>query len=131
MENISDFIKGQYVSPAFDLQKQYATYSGILKNAVEGKVVTRFPPEPSGYLHIGHCKAALLNFHYATMYKGNDDFKLGGMVMRFDDTNPTKQKNEYVEAILEDVKALGITYSKLTYTSDSFDIIFEYLRSLL
>ena len=120
----TEFIKQAIFSPTFDLQKQYATYTGILKNAVEGKVVTRFPPEPSGYLHIGHCKAALLNYHYAKMYKGN-------MILRFDDTNPTKEKNEYVEAIIEDLKTLGINYSRLTYTSDYFPKIFELLRGLI
>lgn len=53
------------------------------------------------------------------------------MILRFDDTNPTKEKNEFVESILEDVKTLGITYSKLTYTSDYFDQLFELLRGLI
>lgn len=124
MAETKDFIKGEIFSPEFDLQKQYAKYTGILKGAEEGKVVTRFPPEPSGYLHIGHVKAALLNYHYAKMYKGE-------MILRFDDTNPSKEKHEFVEAIFEDLNTLGVKYSKVTYTSDYFDVIFDYARDLI
>lgn len=124
MAETKEFIKGEIFSPDFDLQKQYAKYTGILKGAEEGKVRTRFPPEPSGYLHIGHVKAALLNYHYAKMYKGE-------MILRFDDTNPSKEKHEFVQAIFEDLNTLGVKYSKVTYTSDYFDVIFDYARDLI
>lgn len=124
MAETKDFIKGEIFSPEFDLEKQYAKYHGVLKGAEEGKVRTRFPPEPSGYLHIGHVKAALINYHYAKIYKGD-------MVLRFDDTNPSKEKHEFVEAIFEDLKTLGVSYSKVTYTSDYFDIIFDHARDLI
>lgn len=86
-----------------------------MKGAKKGEVVTRFPPEPSGYLHIGHVKAAIINYHYSKIYDGK-------MVMRFDDTNPSKEKGEYVDSILEDVKTLGITWDKFSYTSDYFEL---------
>lgn len=124
MAATKQFIKGELFSPQFDLEKQYAKYEGVLKGAEVGKVRTRFPPEPSGYLHIGHVKAALLNYHYAKMYKGE-------MILRFDDTNPSKEKHEFVESILEDLHTLGVSYAKLTYTSDYFDVIFEYGRTLI
>ncbi|KAI7845298.1 hypothetical protein COHA_001141 [Chlorella ohadii] len=84
-----------------------------LPNTEMGKVVTRFPPEPSGYLHIGHAKAALLNQHFAGMYKGK-------LIVRFDDTNPSKEKDEYVENIIADMKRLGLPCDAITYTSDYF-----------
>lgn len=89
-----------------------------LKDAVKGQVVVRFPPEASGFLHIGHAKAALLNYHYKTIYDGK-------FIMRFDDTNPEKEKEDYEEAILNDVRSLGIKWDHFSYTSDHFDLLIE------
>ncbi|KAF9281767.1 hypothetical protein BGZ68_006438 [Mortierella alpina] len=95
-----------------------------LIDAEMGKVVTRFPPEPSGYLHIGHAKAALLNKYFADQYKGR-------LIVRFDDTNPTKEKAEYEHSIKEDLLLIGIDSSVVTYTSDYFDKIYEYALQLI
>ena len=85
-----------------------------------GRVHTRFPPEPNGYLHIGHAKSICLNFGVAA------DF--GGLCnLRFDDTNPTKEDVEYVEAIQEDVRWLGFDWDdRLYYASDYFEALYQY-----
>ncbi|RMZ57589.1 hypothetical protein APUTEX25_001789 [Auxenochlorella protothecoides] len=95
-----------------------------LENAEMGKVVTRFPPEPSGYLHIGHAKAALINQHIADMYKGR-------MLVRFDDTNPSKEKDEYTQSIIADMQRLGLRYAGITYTSDYFEQLAECARRMI
>jgi glutamyl-tRNA synthetase len=84
----------------------------------EKGVVTRFPPEPSGYLHIGHAKAAILNQYFAEHYKGK-------LIIRFDDTNPTKERQEFQDSILEDLRLLGIHGDIVTYTSDHFDRLYD------
>lgn len=95
-----------------------------LQGAVDGEVCTRFPPEPSGYLHIGHVKAIMLNNAMARKYKGK-------LIVRFDDTNPSKEKDEFVENILADLKRLEVTPDKITYTSDSFDLIRQYAITMV
>ena len=85
----------------------------------EGKVHTRFPPEPNGYLHIGHAKSICLNFGIAEQY--------GGLCnLRFDDTNPAKEEQEYIDAITEDVRWLGYDWGdRLYFASDYFDELYE------
>lgn len=103
----------------------YANYKKkALKNAEEGKVVTRFPPEPSGFLHVGHVKAAMLNFHYAKMFGGR-------MLLRFDDTNPQAEKEEFVENIKRDLKTLNIVPDAVSHTSDHFDQLIELMKKLI
>jgi glutaminyl-tRNA synthetase len=97
----------------------------IRTNKYGGRVHTRFPPEPNGYLHIGHAKAICLNFSIAKEF--------GGLCnLRFDDTNPTKEQAEYIESIIEDVKWLGFDWEdRLFYASDYFDKLYEYAVQLI
>ena len=87
-----------------------------LAEGVNTRVQTRFPPEPNGYLHIGHAKAICINFATAEKYKGICN-------LRFDDTNPSKEEVEYVDSIMEDIKWLGFEWDNLYYASDYFDVI--------
>lgn len=90
-----------------------------------GKVVTRFPPEPNGYLHIGHAKSICLNFGLAKQYNGITH-------LRFDDTNPEKEEVEYIESIMEDVKWLGFDWKdKLFYASDYFEKLYDFALVLI
>ncbi|TIH15675.1 glutamine--tRNA ligase/YqeY domain fusion protein [Marinifilum sp. JC120] len=91
----------------------------------EGRVATRFPPEPNGYLHIGHAKSICLNFGLARDYNGTCN-------LRFDDTNPVKEDTEYVESIEKDVRWLGFDWEgRLHYSSDYFDKLYEYAVKLI
>ncbi len=87
-------------------------------------VRTRLPPEPNGYLHIGHCKAFLIDYYTAKAFNGE-------LYLRFDDTNPAKEETEYVEAIKEDARWLGIEWVKETYASDYFDRLYEWAVRLV
>ncbi len=92
---------------------------GDLASGKTTKVITRFPPEPNGYLHIGHAKSILLNYGLAVKYNGQFN-------LRFDDTNPTKEKVEYVDSIIEDVKWLGAEFEdRIFYASDYFEAMYE------
>jgi len=94
------------------------------KNKNNGKVATRFPPEPNGYLHIGHSKSICLNFGIARDYQGTCN-------LRFDDTNPAKEDIEYVDSIKEDVKWLGFDWSNLHFASDYFDQLYDYAVQMI
>jgi len=97
----------------------------LQNNKNDGRVQTRFPPEPNGYLHIGHAKAICLNFGLAQEFGGRCN-------LRFDDTNPVKEEDEYVNAIEEDVRWLGFDWEKKTfYASDYFEQMYEYAMQLI
>ena len=87
-------------------------------------MVTRFPPEPSGYLHIGHAKAVLLNDYYARRYQGK-------LILRFDDTNPSKEKEEFQDSIVADLAKLEVKPDMVTYTSDYFEVTLGYAKWMI
>ncbi|HUF17268.1 MAG TPA: glutamine--tRNA ligase/YqeY domain fusion protein [Thermoanaerobaculia bacterium] len=96
-----------------------------LRNGKHSVVVTRFPPEPNGYLHIGHAKSICLNFGVAVDYKGRCN-------LRFDDTNPVREEAEYAEAIMRDVRWLGFEWGEdLYHASDYFEQLYEYAEHLI
>ena len=87
-------------------------------------VRTRLPPEPNGYLHIGHVKAFMIDYLVAKEFNGE-------LILRFDDTNPTKEETEFVDAIIEDARWLGIEWKEITYASDYFDRLYEWAQKLV
>lgn len=89
-----------------------------LESGKHKEIITRFPPEPNGYLHIGHAKSILLNFGLAAEFKGKTN-------LRFDDTNPVKEDTEYVESIKEDVEWLGVKWANLLFASDYFEEMYN------
>ncbi|TZF86494.1 glutamine--tRNA ligase/YqeY domain fusion protein (plasmid) [Pedobacter sp. BS3] len=96
----------------------------IRANKNGGAVLTRFPPEPNGYLHIGHAKSICLNFGIAQRYNGKTN-------LRFDDTNPVTEDTEYVESIKEDIKWLGFEWANEFYASDYFDTLYDFAVKLI
>jgi len=95
-----------------------------LPNVRKEMVVTRFPPEPNGYLHIGHAKAAVIDKTYAQMYNGK-------MMLRFDDTNPVKERLEYYDAIREDLNWLGIKFDSEKNSSDDMELFYRYAEKII
>src|SRR5215510_8054353 len=96
----------------------------IKSNKYGGQVQTRFPPEPNGYLHIGHAKAICLDFGLPDEFGGKTN-------LRFDDTNPQKEETEYVESIMADVRWLGFHWDGLFYASDYFQQLYEWAVQLI
>ena len=95
-----------------------------LKSGKVDSILTRFPPEPNGYLHLGHAKSICINFGLAQKYGGKTN-------LRFDDTNPTKEDTEYVDSIKEDIQWLGFQWDKEKYASDYFDQLYEWAEELI
>ena len=95
-----------------------------LKSGKYESILTRFPPEPNGYLHLGHAKSLCINFGLAQKYGGKTN-------LRYDDTNPVKEDVEYVDSIKEDIKWLGFQWEKECYASDYFDQLYEWAEDMI
>ena len=95
-----------------------------LNNGIHKSIITRFPPEPNGYLHIGHAKSICLNFGLGKKYNGRTN-------LRFDDTNPVKEDVEYVDSIKEDIKWLGFNWAEEHYASDYFEQLYLWACELI
>ena len=110
MENANEVVSKNFIEQIIDKDLAEGHYKTI---------ATRFPPEPNGYLHIGHAKSILLNYGLAKEYNGKFN-------LRFDDTNPTKEKEEFVDSIKKDVEWLGADYEgRLFFASDYFEQMYE------
>lgn len=127
MEEVNKNANGANAAEAAE-PKQLNFIEEIITNDLEsGKyqsILTRFPPEPNGYLHIGHAKSICLNFGLAKKYGGKTN-------IRFDDTNPTKEDVEYVDAIKEDIKWLGFEWANEFYASDYFEQLYTWAQELI
>src|SRR5688572_281477 len=111
-ESIESTAKNNFIREIIDEDMKTGKYGG--------RVQTRFPPEPNGYLHIGHAKSICLNFGLALDYGGKCN-------LRFDDTNPAKEEQEYVDSIMADVRWLGFDWEdRLFYASDYFDQLYAW-----
>ena len=114
--------------PSVPIESNAMFKDGFLKTVYNEKpskhVITRFPPEPNGYLHIGHSKAIAINFGFARYYDGD-------CYLRYDDTNPEKEEEKYFVAILEMVEWLGFKPYRITYSSDNFDKLYELAEELI
>ncbi|MEM8861278.1 MAG: glutamine--tRNA ligase/YqeY domain fusion protein, partial [Chloroflexota bacterium] len=115
-ENKEKYVSSNFITHKIDDDNETGKY--------DNRVHTRFPPEPNGYLHIGHAKSICLNFGLARDYGGNVN-------LRYDDTNPTKEEVEYVESIQEDIKWLGFEWDGLFYASDYFDQLHDWAIKLI
>ncbi|MEO7801033.1 MAG: glutamate--tRNA ligase family protein, partial [Ginsengibacter sp.] len=95
-----------------------------LEKANYKQIITRFPPEPNGYLHIGHAKSICLNFGLAIKYGGSTN-------LRFDDTNPVTEETEYVDSIKEDIRWMGFSWANELYASDYFESLYGFALQLI